>query len=110
MDDHGLRAQHSPLMSPLVWDLAHIGNQEELWLLRAWAGVSRCDPRWTGSTTPSSTPGRAGPHCRCSRPPRPGRTPPMCAAAPWTCSKALRSTAADAPGAGRLRLRHDRPA
>jgi len=22
-------------MSPLVWDLAHIGNQEELWLLRA---------------------------------------------------------------------------
>jgi iron(II)-dependent oxidoreductase len=26
--------QHSPLMSPLVWDLAHIGCQEELWLLR----------------------------------------------------------------------------
>ena len=21
-------------MSPLVWDLAHIGNQEELWLVR----------------------------------------------------------------------------
>ncbi|WP_255945983.1 ergothioneine biosynthesis protein EgtB [Streptomyces odontomachi] len=33
-----LTAQHSPLMSPLVWDLAHIGNQEELWLLRAVAG------------------------------------------------------------------------
>ncbi|WP_406287637.1 ergothioneine biosynthesis protein EgtB [Embleya sp. NBC_00896] len=29
-----LSAQHSPLMSPLVWDLAHIGNQEELWLVR----------------------------------------------------------------------------
>ncbi|MYS20551.1 ergothioneine biosynthesis protein EgtB [Streptomyces sp. DvalAA-14] len=29
-----LIAQHSPLMSPLVWDLAHIGNQEELWLVR----------------------------------------------------------------------------
>ena len=28
------RAQVSPLMSPLVWDLAHIGNYEELWLLR----------------------------------------------------------------------------
>ena len=27
-------AQHDPLMSPLVWDLAHIGQQEELWLLR----------------------------------------------------------------------------
>ena len=30
-----LTAQHSPLMSPLVWDLAHIGQQEDLWLLRA---------------------------------------------------------------------------
>ena len=29
------QAQHSPLMSPMVWDLAHIGNYEELWLLRA---------------------------------------------------------------------------
>ena len=26
--------QHSPLMSPLVWDLAHVGQQEDLWLLR----------------------------------------------------------------------------
>jgi iron(II)-dependent oxidoreductase len=26
--------QHSPLMSPLVWDLAHIGYFEELWLLQ----------------------------------------------------------------------------
>ena len=34
LDDAELLAQHSPLMSPLVWDLAHIGNQEELWLVR----------------------------------------------------------------------------
>ncbi|MGD9484613.1 ergothioneine biosynthesis protein EgtB [Streptomyces sp. TRM70308] len=34
LDDAGLTAQHSPLMSPLVWDLAHIANQEDLWLLR----------------------------------------------------------------------------
>ena len=33
--------QHSPLMSPLVWDLAHVANQEELWLLR---GVGGRDP------------------------------------------------------------------
>lgn len=32
--DEDLVRQHSPLMSPLVWDLAHVGNQEELWLLR----------------------------------------------------------------------------
>jgi iron(II)-dependent oxidoreductase len=33
-DDHELHRQYHPLMSPLVWDLAHIGQQEELWLLR----------------------------------------------------------------------------
>ena len=38
MDDDDLVRQHSPLMSPLVWDLAHIANQEELWLLRAVGG------------------------------------------------------------------------
>ncbi|MEU4658911.1 ergothioneine biosynthesis protein EgtB [Streptomyces sp. NPDC023723] len=39
-----LTAQHSPLMSPLVWDLAHIGSQEELWLLRAVAGQEAIRP------------------------------------------------------------------
>ncbi|MFF0545406.1 ergothioneine biosynthesis protein EgtB [Nocardia thailandica] len=38
VDDADLIAQHSPLMSPLVWDLAHIGNQEELWLVRDVGG------------------------------------------------------------------------
>ncbi|WP_305094238.1 ergothioneine biosynthesis protein EgtB [Prescottella sp. R16] len=38
VDDADLVAQHSPLMSPLVWDLAHIGNQEELWLVRDVGG------------------------------------------------------------------------
>jgi len=33
-DERELTRQHSPLMSPLVWDLAHIGQQEDLWLLR----------------------------------------------------------------------------
>lgn len=39
LDEAELIAQHSPLMSPLVWDLAHIGNQEELWLLRDVGGL-----------------------------------------------------------------------
>ena len=34
IDEAELTGQHSPLMSPLVWDLAHIGQQEDLWLLR----------------------------------------------------------------------------
>ncbi|OBK26189.1 ergothioneine biosynthesis protein EgtB [Mycobacterium asiaticum] len=33
-DDAELHRQYDPLMSPLVWDLAHIGQQEELWVLR----------------------------------------------------------------------------
>ena len=33
-DDQQLTGQVSPLQSPLVWDLAHIGYFEELWLLR----------------------------------------------------------------------------
>ncbi|MFH8787932.1 ergothioneine biosynthesis protein EgtB [Streptomyces roseoverticillatus] len=44
VDDHDLTAQHSPLMSPLVWDLAHIGNQEEQWLLRAVGGHEALRP------------------------------------------------------------------
>ena len=37
-------AQHSPLMSPLVWDLAHVGHYEELWLLRAVARTQPMNP------------------------------------------------------------------
>ncbi|WEH36975.1 ergothioneine biosynthesis protein EgtB [Streptomyces sp. AM 4-1-1] len=48
VDDRELTAQHSPLMSPLVWDLAHIGNQEELWLLRAVAGREAMRPEIDG--------------------------------------------------------------
>jgi len=43
LDDDHLRRQHSPLMSPLVWDLAHVGNFEELWLLREVAGAEPID-------------------------------------------------------------------
>jgi iron(II)-dependent oxidoreductase len=44
VDEPDLTAQHSPLMSPLVWDLAHVGNQEELWLLRAVGGAEPMRP------------------------------------------------------------------
>jgi iron(II)-dependent oxidoreductase len=46
MPDEVLVAQHSELMSPLVWDLAHIGHYEELWLLRTLAGASPTDVRF----------------------------------------------------------------
>ncbi|MFD6277819.1 ergothioneine biosynthesis protein EgtB [Streptomyces sp. NPDC060209] len=61
VDDHDLTAQHSPLMSPLVWDLAHIGNQEELWLLRAVGGHEALRPEIDGLYD-------AFEHSRASRP------------------------------------------
>ncbi len=39
VDDETLVAQHSPLMSPMVWDRAHVANYEELWLVRALGGA-----------------------------------------------------------------------
>src|ERR1039457_7086933 len=44
VDETDLIRQHSPLMSPLVWDLAHIANQEELWLLREVGGREPMHP------------------------------------------------------------------
>lgn len=40
VDEHDLVSQHSPLMSPLVWDYAHIANQEEIWLVRDVGGCN----------------------------------------------------------------------
>jgi iron(II)-dependent oxidoreductase len=45
VDEADLIRQHSPLMSPLVWDLAHIANQEELWLLRSVGGRDPMRPQ-----------------------------------------------------------------
>ncbi|TCK24353.1 iron(II)-dependent oxidoreductase [Pseudonocardia endophytica] len=48
IDDTELVTQHSPLMSPLVWDLAHIGSQEELWLVRDVGGRAPLRPEIDG--------------------------------------------------------------
>ncbi|HVL97849.1 MAG TPA: ergothioneine biosynthesis protein EgtB [Egibacteraceae bacterium] len=59
LDDDEVHRQVDPIMSPLVWDLGHIGTFEQLWLLRAlghrtgWdAGLAGLynpfeHPRWT---------------------------------------------------------------
>jgi gamma-glutamyl hercynylcysteine S-oxide synthase len=71
LTDTEQRAQVSPLMSPLVWDLAHIGNYEELWLLRAIDGRPPIDaslddlynafehPRWQRPSLPILGPHQA---------------------------------------------------
>jgi gamma-glutamyl hercynylcysteine S-oxide synthase len=72
-DDTELTTQHSALMSPLVWDLAHIGQQEDLWLLRGGNAAAQGllsaqveklydafeHPRATRVTLPLLTPGEA---------------------------------------------------
>ncbi|MGH8895934.1 MAG: DinB family protein, partial [Egibacteraceae bacterium] len=64
LDDDAVHRQHHRIMSPLVWDLGHIGNFEELWLLRALGDRSHHDPdldqvynpfdnpRWTRADLP----------------------------------------------------------
>ncbi len=34
LDEDALERQHQTIMSPLIWDVGHVGNFEELWLLR----------------------------------------------------------------------------
>ena len=46
LDDELLTRQVSPLQSPLVWDLAHIGYFEELWLLRHAGGRDALSPEY----------------------------------------------------------------
>jgi gamma-glutamyl hercynylcysteine S-oxide synthase len=46
LSDEQLTRQVSPLQSPLVWDLAHIGYFEELWLLRRVGGRGALSPEY----------------------------------------------------------------
>jgi len=39
LDEGALRAVHSPIMSPLVWDLGHIAAYEDLWLAHRHCGL-----------------------------------------------------------------------
>ncbi len=38
-----LRKQHVPILSPIVWDLGHVANFEELWLIQRAAGEAPLD-------------------------------------------------------------------
>ena len=44
LDDAALERVHSPLMSPLVWDLGHIAAFEDLWLAHRGAGLPLLRP------------------------------------------------------------------
>ncbi|HEY2768642.1 MAG TPA: SUMF1/EgtB/PvdO family nonheme iron enzyme [Solirubrobacteraceae bacterium] len=44
LDDGQLEHSYSPIMSPLVWDLAHIAAYEDLWLAHRLAGLELLRP------------------------------------------------------------------
>lgn len=44
LDDELIRRPLPPPMGPLLWDLGHVANFEELWLVRALGGRGRRDP------------------------------------------------------------------
>ena len=93
VDDADLVRQHSPLMSPLVWDLAHVGNQEELWLLRDVGGRDPMLPETVDRLYDAFQHPRAAaaPACRCCDPDAvAARTSPTSATGYSTCSSARR--------------------
>jgi iron(II)-dependent oxidoreductase len=45
LSDGDLERSHSPIMSPLVWDLAHIAAYEDLWLAHRHAGLPLLRPQ-----------------------------------------------------------------
>src|SRR3954469_7162359 len=77
-----IERQVDPIMSPLVWDLAHIAAYEDLWLVHRFAGAPLLRPdlaaRYDAFETPRAvrgaielldTPGARGSSCS-KRPPR----------------------------------------
>jgi gamma-glutamyl hercynylcysteine S-oxide synthase len=44
IDDEALERVHSPIMSPLVWDLGHIAAYEDLWLAHRHGGLPLLRP------------------------------------------------------------------
>ena len=119
VDDADLVKQHSPLMSPLVWDLAHVANQEELWLLRAVGGRDPMHPeidplydafehpRAKRPTLPLLTPREARRYGHEVR----GRVLDLIERVKLPDGEPVEpASAPSSPGPGRVRVRHDRAA
>jgi iron(II)-dependent oxidoreductase len=56
LSEEALNAVHDPLMSPIVWDLGHIANFEELWLVRRAGGCTSLDERLGSVYDPFAAP------------------------------------------------------
>jgi gamma-glutamyl hercynylcysteine S-oxide synthase len=56
LDEDDLTRVHSPIMSPLVWDLGHIAAYEDLWLAHRHAGLELLRPDLAGVYDAFETP------------------------------------------------------
>ena len=56
VSDKDLLAQHDPLMSPILWDLGHIGHFEEVWLIESLDGGSDGSEGLRGMYNPFENP------------------------------------------------------
>src|ERR671937_574720 len=56
LDDAELERQVDPIMSPLVWDLAHIAAYEDLWLVHRFAGEPLLPPELSARYDAFETP------------------------------------------------------
>lgn len=51
-----LRKQHVPILSPMVWDLGHVGTFEEMWLLERVAAREPLHPGYREMFDPTTNP------------------------------------------------------
>jgi iron(II)-dependent oxidoreductase len=56
LSEEDLRAQHDPLMSPIIWDLGHIAHFEEVWLVEKLAAEETGGEGLRGIYNPFETP------------------------------------------------------
>ena len=56
LSDEDLRLQHDTVMSPIVWDLGHIGHFEEVWLLENMGNGSTASEGLRGVYNPFENP------------------------------------------------------
>lgn len=56
LSEHDLCEQFDPIMGPLVWDMGHIANFEEFWLLRELDGQKAHDPSRDAMYNPFDNP------------------------------------------------------
>ena len=89
LSDADVETAHSALMSPLVWDLAHIAAYEDLWLVHRHGGEPLLHPELRRDVRRlRDAASRARRPRRCSTAARRSPTSPRCASARSRCSPA----------------------